>query len=142
MPIPEEERLFLEKASENNFSSLKLFSIDLLNLIDIVEVEPRYAPEWFNAWGHLTISWETLLKKDFAGIKALAEKRLGEIKFKSSEDEHKKQFLELVSICCNSMIHFGQRYAKEAERLAWNEENEDRRNELLTIKQICEHVPA
>lgn len=85
IPNEEEESLFLQKAEERYFSSLELFTFDPLNLIEIKDVGPKYAPPWFNSWGHLTVSWEDLLHLGFEGIRQKAEGKLQELKNKHDE---------------------------------------------------------
>jgi formate C-acetyltransferase len=142
IPNEEEESLFLQKAEERYFSSLELFTFDPLNLIEIKDVGPKYAPPWFNSWGHLTVSWEDLLHLGFEGIRQKAEGKLQELKNKHDEKAlAKKDFLESVIIACHAMAGLGRRYAARAEELASLAQNEQRRQELLTIARICSKVP-
>ena len=67
-PNPEEESWFIEVSKGNNYSAAKLFSIDPLQTIEISDDDPRYAPSWFNSWGHLNIDWELLIDKGLVGI--------------------------------------------------------------------------
>lgn len=141
VPNDEEERFFLERAAGNNFSSLELFSFDPLGLVEIKDVGPRYAPSWFNSWGHLTVSWPKLLERGFEGIRAEAKSKLNSFKDDRGMQEH-KEFLENVIIVCEAMINLGNRYAAKARELHFTEKNEHRKNELLKIAEICTRVPA
>ncbi len=136
-PNKEQEQFFYEKADKNDFRPLELFSIDPLQLIKITDVGKRYAPSWFNSYGHLTVSWETLLDKGFEGISRDAK---NELKLVASEEE--KTFLENVIMTCKSMIEFGKRYSEEAKYLAGKVNNLRRQNELEMISKICNNVPA
>ena len=51
-------------------------------------------------------------------------------------------FLEGAVIACQAAIHFAERYAQEAERLAQSAVDRDWQNELLQIAEICRRVPA
>ncbi len=59
-----------------------------------------------------------------------------------SEAFEKKEELMAMRIAANALIGFAQRYADEAKKLAKKEQNQKRRQELLDIAEICEHVPA
>jgi len=147
IPTEAEEKLFVEKAQENNFSPLELFSFDPLGLIEIKDPCPRYAPSWFNSWGHLTVSWETLLKKGFEGILSDIEEKLEENNAsaqncKSREVHNRIQFLQNAAIACKSMINLGKRYAAKALELYSIEADEHRKRELSIIADICSRVPA
>jgi len=143
IPSDQEEKIFLDKSRERSFSSLRLFSFDPLNLIEIKDVGLRYAPSWFNSWGHMTVSWEDLLKRGFQGIAEEAKNKIQELKNKKDKKKiAQKEFLECVIIVCNAMINLGERYAKKARELVVIEKSEKRKQELIQIAQICEKIPA
>ncbi|QOR34748.1 glycyl radical protein [Clostridium sp. 'deep sea'] len=50
--------------------------------------------------------------------------------------------LKAMHISCDATIRFAQRHAELAKRMAENEENEERKQELLRIAEVCSHVPA
>jgi formate C-acetyltransferase len=54
----------------------------------------------------------------------------------------KREELQAMDICCQAIIRQSERYAREADRQAEQEEDADRRRELLEIADICRHVPA
>jgi pyruvate formate-lyase/glycerol dehydratase family glycyl radical enzyme len=51
------------------------------------------------------------------------------------------QFYEGVRIVCDALSEFGLRYAVLAERMAETDPDPDRRRELLSIAEVCRHVP-
>ena len=143
IPDEEEERYFMDLAEQNDYSSLELFSFDPLGLIEIKDIPPRYAPSWFNSWGHMTVSWPVLLEKGFSGIAEDAKQRLSELENNDVEKkEEKKEFLENALIACDAMILLGRRYAEKAREMAVSEQNRQRKTELIKIADICDRVPA
>jgi formate C-acetyltransferase len=53
----------------------------------------------------------------------------------------KKSFLESVCICCDAAKIYADRFAELAEKMAKEEKDENRRNELKEISKICRQVP-
>ncbi len=58
-----------------------------------------------------------------------------------SEALDKKEELEAMKIAANAIIKFAQRYADKAEELSKSAENEQRKDELIKIADICRWVP-
>jgi formate C-acetyltransferase len=54
----------------------------------------------------------------------------------------KREELIAMDLCCQAIIRQAERYADRASELAAEEEDPDRRRELLEIAEICRHVPA
>ena len=54
----------------------------------------------------------------------------------------RQQELEAMAISCDAAILFAERHAKLAEKMAADEQNPQRRTELLQIAEVCHHVPA
>ena len=54
----------------------------------------------------------------------------------------RQQELEAMAISCDAAILFAERHAKLAEKMAADEQNPQRRAELLQIAEVCHHVPA
>jgi len=54
----------------------------------------------------------------------------------------RQEALRAMRIAAMAIIHFAECYAKEAERQAAQESDPQRKAELLTIAEICRHVPA
>jgi len=58
------------------------------------------------------------------------------------EAQDKQEALRAMDIACDAVILFAERHAELAERLAENEEQEERRSELKEIAAACRQVPA
>lgn len=54
----------------------------------------------------------------------------------------KREELRAMEIAAQGLIRYAGRYAEKARELARSEEDPQRREELLCIAQVCEHVPA
>ncbi len=54
----------------------------------------------------------------------------------------KKEQLTAMSITCDAVILFGKRHAELARKMAAEEQDETRKQELLEIARICDKVPA
>ncbi len=93
--------------------------------------------------GHYSPHYKKILEKGFNGIKADAQKKLGELGIPCDGDAVKKyNFWQSVIISCDAVIAFAERYAAMAKELAAKESNADRKAELLQIAEICSTVPA
>ena len=86
--------------------------------------------------GHLIPNYPRVLKLGFQGIVADLEKRQQE-----AGDQATKDFLRALIISCEAARLLADRYAAEAERLADEETDEERREELRTLARICRKVP-
>ena len=90
-------------------------------------------------YGHNCIDYEEVLEKGFWGIKKEAEARLATLE---SDQEEARQFIEGVILCLDAAAKAGERFAAKARELAAREGDTGRKDELLAIAAICEHVPA
>jgi trans-4-hydroxy-L-proline dehydratase len=54
----------------------------------------------------------------------------------------KKEELEAMKIAAESIIVFAQRHSDELKKIAEQESNSERRNELIQMAEICKRVPA
>jgi pyruvate formate-lyase/glycerol dehydratase family glycyl radical enzyme len=86
--------------------------------------------------GHLIPDYPHVLREGFAGIYSELEKMKGEAKDAESAD-----FLAALMVCCEAARDVAARYAEEADRLAGEEEDEDRAAELREIARVCRKVP-
>jgi len=50
--------------------------------------------------------------------------------------------LKAMDISCDAVIIFAERHSELAEQMAKNEQNNERKRELLKIADVCRHVPA
>ncbi|MFW6142181.1 MAG: trans-4-hydroxy-L-proline dehydratase [Candidatus Saliniplasma sp.] len=58
------------------------------------------------------------------------------------EEEDKENELEAMKIAANAMIHYAKRYADKLEKMAEDEPDKKRKEELHKMSQICRRVPA
>jgi formate C-acetyltransferase len=92
--------------------------------------------------GHIIAGYERIIKTGLLDIVGQAEAEAGQLDLRSAEGQEKKIFLDSVSIACQAAVSFARRFAGEATRLAEQEEEPHRREELLVIAANCERVPA
>jgi formate C-acetyltransferase len=85
--------------------------------------------------------WEKVLSKGMRGLIEEAETGLKRFKEMKETDIKKLYFWQSAIIVCDAMIRYARRYAELARRKADEESNPERRNELMDIAGICEHVP-
>ncbi len=91
---------------------------------------------------HLNINHEKVLKKGFLGVKGDAEERLARLVLTDPDDIKKLPFLQSVIIAMEAATEIGKRFAARARELAEQEENGQRKAELLKIASVCDWVPA
>jgi pyruvate formate-lyase/glycerol dehydratase family glycyl radical enzyme len=86
--------------------------------------------------GHIIPNYPKVLRLGFRGIVAELEEKLQQARGKK-----RKNFLRALIISCEAVAVFASRYADEAERLAADEPDESRREELRQVAAICRKVP-
>lgn len=92
--------------------------------------------------GHTTADGK-IYEKGFLEIKEEISNSLSAIDYYNDEKAYEKQEeLKAMAICCDAIIEYADRYAKEAKKMAENEVDVKRQQELLKISEICLHVPA
>ncbi len=90
-------------------------------------------------WVH---DYEKVLKRGFGGIKKEAEERMAALDPLSPADEvEKKPFLQAICIVCDAIIIWAKRHAVAARAKAAEEKDPTRKQELLTMADICERMP-
>jgi formate C-acetyltransferase len=114
------------------------------------------APEWKDAFaagmftefmeqraaGH-TVADDKFYKKGFLDFKEEIEASLASLDHVHDLEVYEKKVqLEAMSIACDAMVLYGQRYAAYARELAAEESNPQRKDELLWIAGNCDVVPA
>jgi formate C-acetyltransferase len=76
-------------------------------------------------------------------VKALIAKTLAELDFiNDPEATDKQQELQAMDISCDAAILFAERHAELAEKMAAEESDPQRKEELLKIADVCRWVPA
>ena len=92
--------------------------------------------------GHFAPDHPWLIQNGVQAIIDQCEEGLANIDYKNDpECVKKKDFYEAAMISANAIIKFAARYADLAERLAAEETDEARKQELLEMAEICRHVP-
>lgn len=92
--------------------------------------------------GHITVDYEKVLRKGFAGIKKDILNAMDRVDYQRWDCLRSVNTLKGMLITCDAAIAFAARYADLARRLAAEEGDPGRRAELLTIAGICERVPG
>jgi len=100
---------------------------------DINLIEEMAASGFCTNEAHSVIGYESVLKLGFSG---LLKKIIKYEQINGTND----LYLGLKTICHEAMS-FGEKYAKEALRLAGIVTNDERNFELLKLAEVCNHVP-
>lgn len=100
------------------------------------------SPSWFSTAGHVTVSWETLLKKGMSGVRELAKCRAQEIGAAGLDDRKKAEFLQAVIVSCDAVIGLAKRYEQELDSLAKAATDENDKRELVATRDTLRQVPA
>lgn len=82
-----------------------------------------------------------IFKKGFRGIMAEAKEKLEALDINNIENFDKRQFYESIIIVCEAMKTQSDRYADLAERMAADEQDRTRKQELLEIADRVKRVP-
>ncbi len=96
---------------------------------------------FFNGIGHVSADYDKVLKIGYKGIYNLAKAERDKCSISDSDYATRYYFLTSVMECCEAAIIFAKRYSTAAREMAANCTNIDRRNELMTIAEICDRVP-
>ena len=87
--------------------------------------------------------YEKVLKRGFLDIQNEAKEKLAALDLTNSVDIwEKKPFLEAMIIVCDAIMIWAKRHAQLARDTAAGESDPKRREELLRMAEICDHVPA
>ena len=93
----------------------------------------RHSQNW-------TPDFTKILTRGVKGIRDEARSKLASLTA-PRDIVYKKPFLEAVIVTCNAMTLWSRRYAALATKLADEESNPVRRQELLEIAEVCDWVP-
>lgn len=98
--------------------------------------------KWRQAVGEITPDYQDVLfVKGFGGIIKEAEEKMAALSDTSADDMEKREFYQSIILTSEGIILLANRYAKEADRLAAEEQNVERKKELLEISKICGRIP-
>ena len=92
--------------------------------------------------GHTISNSQKVFDKGFLGIRKDAEDRLARLDRSDPEELKKAPFLNGVIIAMEAASEIGSRFAERARKLAETASNPDRKEELLSIAEVCDRVPA
>ena len=94
------------------------------------------------AGGHTAMDGK-MYRRGLLDCKALIAKTLAELDFiNDPEATDKQQELQAMDISCDAAILFAERHAELAEKMAAEESDPQRKEELLKIADVCRWVPA
>lgn len=97
---------------------------------------------FFNGVGHISVDYAKVLREGLNGVINEAEAEMAGLDVTNPDQLKKMHFLRAVVIANKAVIHFAERFAQEAERMAAVEKNEVRQAELQEVARICHKVPA
>lgn len=92
--------------------------------------------------GH-TVADDKIYTRGYRSLQEDIRRRWAELDPASDMEAYdKRQQLEAMDICCGAIIRYAERHAEEAERLAGQETDPVRRQELEAMAAISRRVPA
>ena len=98
--------------------------------------------KWRQAVGEITPDYkDQLFPKGFGGIIREIEEKLAALDPTAPDSVDKKNFYNSVLLTSKGIIRYANRYADEAERMAAEEKDEKRAEELRVIAKNCRRVP-
>lgn len=114
------------------------FVKDMVIGTDLIDAEIKQS----YGYGHCHPGYGTIWIRDgFKGIKERAVKAKECFSYESPQDLEKMEVLDAAILICDGMKVFGERHAAEARRMAETERNQERKEELLRIADICSRIP-
>ena len=131
-----EEAQFAALCDRYNFMATELFTFDPLKIIEITDPDERFAPEWFNSYGHCIPDWERVLGLGFTGIAQEARSRLEQGGLLPKQEE----FLMNAIQAAEAVNTYIERYAILAEKEAADATDEAERQRLRQIGQVCQQL--
>lgn len=98
--------------------------------------------KWRQAVGEITPDYQDVLfKKGFGGIIKEAKEHISQLNDITAENMKKKEFYESVILTSEGIITFANRYSEKAKEMAAVENDENRKNELIKISEVCSKIP-
>lgn len=89
--------------------------------------------------GHINVNYARVINEGIISIMNQVKEKLAAIRDHQKEE---KEFYEAILITHEAFINWAKRYSRLALSLANKENDPSRKQELIEIAQICEHVPA
>ncbi len=97
---------------------------------------------YYNGVGHVSVDYAKVLKIGFNGIYDYAKSQRDKCNIYDSDYANRYNFLTSVMESCEAAVIFAKRYSAAARDMAQKCTDIARRDELLTIAEICDKVPA
>jgi formate C-acetyltransferase len=92
--------------------------------------------------GH-TVLDDKIYRKGFVDFKRDIQQRLQDLDYSTNPQAYAEQEqLRAMRICADASIRFAERHAEQAQALAQQETDSQRKKELKRIAEVCAHVPA
>jgi len=132
----EQEEQFSKWCNANNMKAAELFTFDPLGILEITDVDNRFAPEWLCSFGHIIPDWSKVLRVGYSGIKqeALERTKVGNLTGEQAD------FLNNAIMACDAMNIFIKRYSDLAESMVSDEEDENEQKRLKKIASVCKNI--
>ena len=90
----------------------------------------------------IIVDYALVINRGLNQLNFEASEELRKIRYFSTDDVKKSDFLRSVLIINEALVRLAGRYAALAREMASKEKNSARRQELLTIAETCERVPG
>ncbi len=97
---------------------------------------------FYNGIGHFTVKYDEVLAIGFRGIGEKAREALAGCHVANQDYAKRSAFLQAVITCCNAAEEYAHRYAVLALEQARQEQDPQRKLELLKIAENCAQVPG
>jgi pyruvate formate-lyase/glycerol dehydratase family glycyl radical enzyme len=92
--------------------------------------------------GH-TVLDDKIYKKGMLDFRSEIQASLAGLDYLHDPQAYEKQEeLRAMNIAASAIIRYAERHAEKALELAGMEQNEQRKDELMNIAEVCQHVPA
>ena len=92
--------------------------------------------------GHVLVNYEKVLSRGMRGLREEIVERMHRLDLADPDQGEKHNFYEAEIILCDAIMEWAGRYAREARRLAVQEDDPRWKGELEMMADICSHVPA
>jgi len=137
--IYEQEIIPFWKGKTNRDRIMSLMTPEWINLYEagiFTEFQEQRAP------GHTVLGYR-MFTTGFLNLKEEIKQSAFNLDFFTDPLAYEKsEELKAMDIACDAIIMYAHRHARELEKLAAEEQNSDRKNELLKMAGICRKVPA
>ena len=99
-------------------------------------------PHEWSGFAHVAMDYRKLLTCGVEGMQAQIAAAKGSLKPEDPMYEDKLAFYQAEEEICQGMLAIARRYAALSREKALQERNPERRQELLTMAEVLDHVPA